>query len=262
MVQHGQITVYTNPYSQYADRVVLALDEAKAEYTSCTTDLRNKPSWLFAVNPAGQVRAMLFLRLSELNLYGRGIGSRNDLWRPQGVTNRALPESAKLAESVVIVEFIAELFPESKLHPADLVKRARARYFITLVDTKFAKAFHSFFIEGASNDGLLAALETLQERLPETGFAVGEWSIADVAIAPYTVRTMMLLEAGLGEYPAGMDKETLQELQQPRYARIMKYITDVSRWPTVQRLQARLIEANLLKFWETYPQLYRIPARK
>ena len=71
------------------------------------------------------------------------------------------PESAKLAESLVIVEFIAELFPESKLHPTDLVKRARARHFITLVETKFEEAFHSFFAYGASYIVLLEALEAL-----------------------------------------------------------------------------------------------------
>ena len=42
----------------------------------------------------------------------------------------------KLNESLVINEFIADIFPEAHLLPADPVKRATARLFAALVDSK------------------------------------------------------------------------------------------------------------------------------
>ena len=43
-------------YSPFCDRVQMALDEAKAEYTRIVVDLKNKPAWFTGkVTPAGKV---------------------------------------------------------------------------------------------------------------------------------------------------------------------------------------------------------------
>ena len=87
---------------------------------------------------------------------------------------------------------------------------------------------------GGSDATLLAGLEALQARLPATGFAVGEWSIADVAGAPVLIRIMTHLEHDVGKQAAGEGTKTLAELRKPKYARVMKYIEDVINRPSVQ----------------------------
>jgi len=54
---HEQITLYTAKICPFAHRVELALEEAKAGFTSYEIDLKNKPEWYAPqVNPASKVR--------------------------------------------------------------------------------------------------------------------------------------------------------------------------------------------------------------
>ena len=138
-----------------------------------------------------------------------------------------------LTESMAIVEFLAEMFPSSSLLPRDPVLRAKARIFASVVDTKILDSFRGFFFMGAPASELFASFEAVQVLLPPAGgFAVGEWSIADVAAGPYLVRMLMLLEHEIGKYPVGEGKRTLEALRGPRLARIMKYVEDVKAWPS------------------------------
>ncbi|KAI0747171.1 thioredoxin-like protein [Daedaleopsis nitida] len=236
MVQPGQITLYDHPTSPFTHRVTIALKEAKAEYTSIPIDLHDKPEWFATkVNPAGKIPALS---------YGG----------PKTAPEDPSSEAAILTESLVIVEFIAELFPESQLQPTDLVQRAKARLFITVIEGKIIDSYRAFFIRGESNETLLAGFEALQARLPATGFAVGDWSIADVAAAPILVRIMTHLENDIGKYPAGEGTKTLQELRKPKYARLMKYIEDSSNRPIIKSTFSK--SANI-EYWKKLPFFQR-----
>ena len=150
---------------------------------------------------------------------------------PKTAPERPSPESAKLSESLALIEFVADVFPESNLLPADPVLRARARMINVYFDTRFFPVFWDFFLEGKPGADLLGALETMQSLLPETGFAVGpEWSIADIAVAPFLVRVVMLLEHDLGKQSAEEGSKALLALRTPRFARLMKYIEDAKEW--------------------------------
>ena len=112
---------------------------------------------------------------------------------------------------------------------------AQARLFAALFDGKVFEAFKNyFFMATATASDLLDALDFVQGRLPETGFAVGEFSIADVAAAPFLVRILLLLEHDIGRYPAGDGKKTFEALQRPRFARLSKYIADLKARPSFQ----------------------------
>ncbi|OSD02598.1 glutathione transferase omega class [Trametes coccinea BRFM310] len=228
MVQNGQITLYTNPNSAFCHRVEIALAEAKADYTSYVIDLNNKPSWYAAkVNPVGKVPAIT---------YGG----------PQTAPEAPAPESAKIAESLVILEFLADIFPESRLLPADPVLRAQARLFIAATDRLLFGAFIAFFFkytEGA-DQVLLDALEEVQRRLPPTGFAIGIWSNADISVAPLLVCFLLMLKHDLGKYPAGQGPKILEILQGPRFARLMEYIHDLEQWPSVRGTWNEVSEAS------------------
>ncbi|KAL7283926.1 hypothetical protein ACG7TL_001198 [Trametes sanguinea] len=238
MVQNGQITLYTNPNSAFCHRVEIALAETKADYTSYVVDLKNKPSWYAAkVNPVGKVPAIT---------YGG----------PQAAPEAPAPESAKIAESLVILEFLADIFPEAPLLPADPVLRAQARLFIAATDRLLFGAFIAFFFkytEGA-DQVFLDALEEVQRRLPPTGFAIGEWSNADISVAPLLVRFPFLLKHDLGKYPVGEGPKVLEILQGPRFARLMKYIHDLDQRPSVR---STWDESETLELWKQNPYAQR-----
>ncbi|TFK87756.1 thioredoxin-like protein [Polyporus arcularius HHB13444] len=230
MSQMKKITFYTFPYSPYAHRVHIALEEAKAAYIQYVVNLADKPAWYAAkVNPAGKVPSLAY-------------GGANS-----AVPEDPSPESEVIAESLIILEFIADLFPESPSPPTTLCAAPKHSIFI--------HAFDRVFYGGESADKLASALEHIQKLLPDTGlFAVGEWCIADAAAAPFLARTWMLLEHDIGKYPRGEGKSTLEVLRGPKFARIAKYLEDIKRRAS---LAATWDENVQLAVWAAYPPVLR-----
>jgi glutathione S-transferase len=156
------------------------------------------------------------------------------------------PESVKLNESLVILEFLADIFPSSGLLPADPVQRAKARLFINVFETKVFEGFKGFFFMGAPASQLLDALDALQNALPgKDGFAVGgKWCIADMAAAPFLARIEMLLKHDLGTYPVGEGKKTFEALHAEKFARYRRYLEDLKAQPSFKATwdEVRLID--------------------
>ncbi|KAI0765457.1 glutathione S-transferase C-terminal-like protein [Fomes fomentarius] len=207
-----QLTLYTAKVCPYAQRVEIALAEAKVSFSRFEIDLQNKPEWYAPqVNPASKVPAIA---------YGG----------PPVPPEQPSPASTKLAESLVLVEFVADLFPQSNILPADPVKRARARFFIDGVSTKFNPAWQAFVQGKGPAEDLYKAAEYLQALLPESGgFAVGEYSIADIAITPFLARARVALINDLGGYPEGEGAKVWATLSGTgsRLARFGKYVGDL-----------------------------------
>ena len=145
------------------------------------------------------------------------------------------PESVKLNESLVLVEFIADLYPESGILPKDPVLRAKARLFIDAVSTKLAQTQYKVINlgEGSAED-LVQAFEALQALLPAKGFVVGDFSIADIAIAPFLARIELLLSNDLGAWPAGKGEgpKILSTIQQPKLTGIWEYWRQLQTRPS------------------------------
>ncbi|KZT07935.1 glutathione S-transferase C-terminal-like protein [Laetiporus sulphureus 93-53] len=207
------LTLYTAKICPYAHRVELALEEANAKYSKYQIDLQNKPQWYAPkVNPASKVPAIA---------YGG----------PNVAADQPSPDSTKLAESLVLVEFIADLYPHAHLLPEDPVLRARARFFIDAVSTKLVPAWNAFLRGNGSADDYLNAVEKIQALLAPEGFAVGPYSIADVAVAPFLARAEVALKNDVGAYPEGQGPFVLQKLAEPRFARFEKYWAELQSRP-------------------------------
>lgn len=209
------LTLYTAKICPYAHRVELALEEAKAKYTSYQIDLQNKPTWYAPkVNPASKVPAIA---------YGG----------PTAAPEDPSPQSVKIAESLVLLEFVADVYPHAHLLPTDPVARAKTRFFIEVVSSKFSPAWNAFFRgqAGGSVDAFLNALEEVQALLPSEGYAVGEYSTADIAITPFIARAFVALNNDIGGYPEGESKVVLSKLAEPRFARFTKYWSDLRSRP-------------------------------
>ncbi|KAJ7484166.1 glutathione S-transferase [Mycena latifolia] len=190
-----QITLYTAKMCPFAHRAELALAEAKADYSRFKIDLANKPEWYApTVNPASKVPAIA---------YGG----------PHVSPDQPSPESEKIAESLILVEFIADLFPESGLLPKDPVQRAQARFFI---DTSF--------------DACWAGLDALQALLPaDKTYAIGdEYTAADIAVTPFLARMEVALKNDIGAYKPGEGIKAAEYFfSDARFARLVKYFETI-----------------------------------
>ncbi|KAN0130521.1 Glutathione S-transferase, C-terminal-like protein [Lactarius tabidus] len=212
----SDVIFYTCKTSPFCLRVELAFQEAKADVTRYEINLKNKPEWFASqVNPAAQVPALVY-------------GS------PKSDPENPSPESAKIAESLVLLEFIADLYPDSGLLPKDPVDRARVRFIIDAVSTKLIPLAGAVFVWGGAPDApdtFVAGLAEFQELLsPTTHFAVGDhFTIADAAIAPFLGFWDVFLPNDLGKFPEGTGPRLYQELfQSARFARLQKYFANIS----------------------------------
>lgn len=199
-------------------KVEIALAEAKASYSAYEINLQDKPDWYAPlVNPAGKVPAIA---------YGG----------PPSTPSTPSPLSTKLAESLVLTELVADLFPAARLLPASPVARARARLFIDAVSTRFVPAWHAFLHGKASAEEFYRAVEHIQALLPPSEgsgadsdgpFAVGAYSVADVAITPFVARIRVALVNELGAYPLGEGKRVWETMTGSgaggRFARFGRY---------------------------------------
>ncbi|EMD37314.1 hypothetical protein CERSUDRAFT_50767, partial [Gelatoporia subvermispora B] len=192
-------------------QATFALLEAGAKFNTYEVDLSNKPDWFVKqVSPLGKAPALT---------YGG----------PDVPFDKPSPESAKLADSRVILEFIAERFPGARLLPEDPILRAQTRFFIEVVRSRFMQAWRGHFLEGKPSEPFFAALEEVQALLPPHGFAVGELSIADITIAPILARAEVIFELNhpLSGWTEGESVKYLDMFKGPRFARLKQYRQDL-----------------------------------
>lgn len=133
------------------------------------------------------------------------------------------PLSTKLAESNVILEFLADAYPEAKLAPVDPVQRAKVRFFMDAVTRKYAPVFLAWILnkEPHAVENLLKGIEFFQGLLSETGeYAVGEsYTIADACIAPYIYQLHLSIEQDIGKFPVGNGPKFGELLKGPKYTK-------------------------------------------
>ncbi|KAG9121843.1 hypothetical protein FRC07_002030 [Ceratobasidium sp. 392] len=202
------ITLYSSEYCPFAQRTVIALQEAKASYTKFEVDLVNKPEWYAPkVNPASKVPAIA---------YG---GPKVDPTNPS-------PDSVKLAESLILLEFIADLYPESGLLSSDPVERAQTRFVIDIFSNKFLPAYFGLANKGEPPEPLYAALSLLQEQLTRVQPFLGgdKLNIADAAIAPFVQRLAAQLKNDVGTFAEDQGPKIYAEIfEGERFATFQKY---------------------------------------
>ncbi|KAI0062708.1 glutathione S-transferase [Artomyces pyxidatus] len=211
-----EITLYTNKACPFAQRVEIAFLEAGVDVNKFQVNLQVKPEWYAPqVNPASKVPAIAF-------------------GGPKVEPDKPSPDSTKIAESLVLLEFVADLYPHAHLLPATPVERAKTRFFIDAVSTKVLPAYFAFVLRGEAPDKLFAALEDAQALLPPTGFAVGEnFTIADAAVAPFLGRADIMLKNDLGKFDAGAGVAVHKEIfQGGRFSRLQKYYADITARPS------------------------------
>jgi len=145
-------------------RVRIALEEKGLPWKEHLIDLSKKPPELFALNPAGGVPVLI------------------------------TDDGAPVPESLVILEYLDERYPDTKpMLPKDPLARARARLLYervgALLSPHLLKVLRGSPEEKATAlEGVKAALGTLEETASDGGFLLGELSIADLALASFLMK--------------------------------------------------------------------------
>ena len=133
-----------------------------------------------------------------------------------------------------MLEFAADLYPDSGLLPKDPIDRARVRFFIDAFSTKVFLPASKFFVSGGDEETqrtFFAAIAELQELLPHNPqFAVGDhFTIADAALAPFLGFWELCFRHDVGKFPVGTGPRVHQELfESERFARLQKYYANIS----------------------------------
>ncbi|KAL9540039.1 hypothetical protein MBANPS3_009915 [Mucor bainieri] len=202
-----KIIFYSTAVCPYAQRVAIALKEVGAEYETVNIDLQNKPGWFKDINPE--------LKVPVLQVEGQS-----------------------LAESLVIIEYLADRFPKANLLPREPLKRANARfaveYFASMINSEIYKYLFNRstqqharkIFEINVNSAFIRFNELLLQQSQTGPYFLGRtYSLADVAIAPYVLRIHALLEHI-------MDGYMFDAIQSN--PRLCEFLTGVLQRPSVQ----------------------------
>jgi glutathione S-transferase len=136
-----------------------------------------------------------------------------------------------LNDSSVICQYLENKYPTPSLYPANIVKRAKARWLEEYADTRLADvliwrlfyqlAVRRHIFHETPDDGIVqqarevdipATLDYLETQLPAEGFIFGDLSIADISIACYF-----------------------------RTALFVRYVVDAARWPRIAGLVEKVL---------------------
>src|ERR1051326_18008 len=110
----------------------------------------------------------------------------------------------KLYDSTIICEYLEDRYPAPALYPRDPRKRATCRLIEDMADTQIDAALYAVtlveFGRGESNPSMHAAAarditrlsDELEARLGDGSFFCGDFSIADIAVAPHLMATAFL----------------------------------------------------------------------
>jgi glutathione S-transferase len=129
------------------------------------------------------------------------------------------------------MEFVADLYPHSGLLPSDPVERAKARFFVDVVNTKVGQVYVKHFYTGGASPlaAVIPGLEAVEALLPtDKVFAVGDnFTVADAAVAPFLLQ--------LGVYISLHDEEGVgAALRSEKLTRVSKYTQALKEHPSVK----------------------------
>jgi glutathione S-transferase len=169
-------TLYSAARCPFAARARITLAEKELEYEVVEIDLDDRPAWIYDKNPLGRVPV-----LEE--------------------------DAFVLPESLVIMEYLEERYPDPPLRPADPGGRALARLRVTQDFDRLSGAYYGVRRGDAdAREKLEAELESLDGLLEALPYLTGsEYGLADIAFLPWLIRAREMLRVDLEPYGALVD---------------------------------------------------------
>jgi glutathione S-transferase len=143
--------------------------------------------------------------------------------------------------------------------PRDAVGRAKARFFIDMVDTKFLPTWYGVFFQkdgGGSFDAFMDVIEEMQRLMSSEGeYVMGkEFTIADICLAPSLGMIWVALENDFGKYGVGEGRKVYEKLNgEEKYERIRRYVDKIreresfkSTFEKVSELRIPIVELEMI----------------
>ncbi|KAG1837293.1 hypothetical protein F4604DRAFT_1601676, partial [Suillus subluteus] len=141
------------------------------------------------------------------------------------------PLSTKITESNVILEFLADLYPDSGLLPKDPVSRAKVRFFIDASTKHVEGPLYDFLRGDGSYENVLKGIEFVHGD-----FAVGDhYTIADACISLHLARLKIITKTDLGQFPVGLGFKLGEELKGPKFIKFTKYVDQILGRPSLKQ---------------------------
>jgi glutathione S-transferase len=165
------LTLYDAARCPYCARARIALAEKGIGYETHEIDLSDRPAWIYAKNPSGRVPV---------------------LEEDGGLV---------LPESVVIMEYLEERFPEPALWPPDPAERALGRLWLDRFDARLGHEYYA--LRRGEPSRLDERLRDLNRALEAQPFLSGrEYGLADIGYLPWILRARENLGVELEPYEA------------------------------------------------------------
>jgi glutathione S-transferase len=153
-------TLYTAQRCPYAARVRIVLTEKALPYEAVEIDLDDRPGWLYEKNPLGRVPVY-----------------EED-------------EGLVLPESLVIMEYLEDRYPEPALWPADAAERGLGRLWLERFDDRLGDAYYAVR-RGEPRDQLDVKLAELDRALEAQPYLSGrDYGLADAGYVPWILRAL------------------------------------------------------------------------
>jgi glutathione S-transferase len=161
---NGVPTLYTAERCPYAARARIVLAEKGLDYDAVEIDLDDRPAWLYEKNPLGRV----------------------PVYEEDG--------GLVLPESLVIMEYLEERYPEPPLWPADPAERALGRLWLERFDDRLGRAYYAARRRDG-RDELDTRLTELDSALEAQPYLSGrDYGLADIGYVPWILRERFGLE--------------------------------------------------------------------
>jgi glutathione S-transferase len=159
------LTLYDAARCPYCARARIVLAEKALEYEPVEIDLSDRPAWIWDKNPRGRVPV-----LEE--------------------------DGFVLPESLAIMEYLEERWPEPALLPADAADRALVRVLFARFDDLSGAYYDMRRSEDPDAPARLdAELDKLDGLLAEQAYLAGaDYTLADIAYVPWILRAETLLD--------------------------------------------------------------------
>lgn len=160
----GKIRLYSMRFCPYAQRIHLVLDAKKIPYDTVYINLTSKPEWFIDKNPLSKVPCI------------------------------ELENEETLYESLIIADYLDDVYPEDKLYPSDFLKKAKDKLLIerfNAVITSMYKGFSQEKFNPEVYNEALANLEIFNQELAKRRtpfFGGSKPGMVDLMIWPWCER--------------------------------------------------------------------------
>ncbi|XP_047517316.1 pyrimidodiazepine synthase-like [Pieris napi] len=213
---NGKLRLYNMRYCPYAQRSVLALIAKNVEYEIVNIDLVNKPEWLKSKSPLGKVPAL------------------------------EIADGVCITESLIVSEYVDEVFSQRPLLPKDSLKRAKDKILVEMISPMHAFLFKILRAPDTINEDTIknynAVLQLIEDELKQrrTTFLDGtEPGYADYMIWPWFERV-----------PVAIEFDSRIAIDDKKYPSLVQYIRNMQKDPVVKEY---IISNDIYKkFFESY----------